>query len=57
MSSPGFADSPANARGYRRLLDFARQHVPGRRRWALEGVGSFGAGLADFLDQAGEQVC
>ncbi|MFC4469386.1 IS110 family transposase [Streptomyces xiangluensis] len=49
-------DSPANTRGYRRLLDFARQHVPGRRCWALEGVGSFGAGLAAFLDQAGEQV-
>ncbi|MEU8837411.1 transposase [Streptomyces sp900116325] len=49
-------DAPANARGYRRLLDFARQHVPGRRCWALEGVGSYGAGLAAFLDQAGEQV-
>ncbi|MFB7224821.1 transposase [Streptomyces sp. NPDC056227] len=49
-------DSPANARGYRRLLDFAREHVPGRRCWALEGVGSYGAGLAAFLDQAGERV-
>ncbi|MEV5934582.1 transposase [Streptomyces sp. NPDC052079] len=49
-------DSPANARGYRRLLDFARQQVPGRRCWALEGIGSYGAGLAAFLDQAGEQV-
>ncbi|MFI8392189.1 IS110 family transposase [Streptomyces sp. NPDC085540] len=49
-------DAPANARGYRRLLDFARQHVPGRRCWALEGIGSHGAGLASSLDQAGEQV-
>jgi transposase len=49
-------DSPANTRGYRRLLDFARQQVPGRRCWALEGIGSYGAGLAAFLDQAGEQV-
>lgn len=49
-------DAPANARGYRRLLEFARQHIPGRRCWALEGVGSYGAGLAAFLDQAGEQV-
>ncbi|MFD0626388.1 IS110 family transposase [Streptomyces sanglieri] len=49
-------DSPANARGYRRLLDFAREHVPGRRCWALEGIGSYGAGLAVFLDQAGERV-
>ncbi|PNG89637.1 hypothetical protein SMF913_25102 [Streptomyces malaysiensis] len=40
----------------RRLLDFARQQVPGRRCWALEGIGSYGAGLAIFLDQAGEQV-
>ncbi|MFB8137990.1 IS110 family transposase [Streptomyces mirabilis] len=49
-------DSPANTRGYRRLLDLARQQVPGRRCWALEGIGSYGAGLAAFLDQAGEQV-
>jgi hypothetical protein len=49
-------DSPANARGYQRLLDFAREHVPGRRCWALEGIGSYGAGLAAFLDQAGEHV-
>ncbi|MCY0947972.1 hypothetical protein [Streptomyces sp. H27-S2] len=49
-------DAPANARGYRRLLDFALQHIPGRRCWAVEGIGSYGAGLASFLDQAGEQV-
>nr|WP_248297364.1 hypothetical protein [Streptomyces sp. S1D4-11] len=30
-------DSPANARGYQQLLDFAREHIPGRRCWALEG--------------------
>ncbi|MFE7243040.1 transposase [Streptomyces sp. NPDC057580] len=34
----------------------AREHVPGRRCWALEGIGSYGAGLAAFLDQAGERV-
>ncbi|MBZ9645440.1 IS110 family transposase [Streptomyces sp. PSKA30] len=49
-------DAPANVRGYRRLLDFARKHIPGRRCWALEGIGSYGAGLATFLDQAGERV-
>ncbi|MFI6663223.1 transposase [Streptomyces sp. NPDC050523] len=49
-------DASANARGYRRLLDFARKHIPGRRCWALEGIGSYGAGLATFLDQAGERV-
>ncbi|MFF1679778.1 IS110 family transposase, partial [Streptomyces sp. NPDC058256] len=32
------AAASANARGYRRLLDFARQHIPGRRCWALEGI-------------------
>ncbi|MGY4967531.1 hypothetical protein [Streptomyces sp. 900105245] len=42
-------DAPANARGYRRLLEFARQHIPGRRCWAVEGIGSYGAGLAAFL--------
>lgn len=36
-------DAPSNARGYRRLLDFARKDVPGGRCWALEGIGSYGA--------------
>ncbi|MET7305506.1 IS110 family transposase [Embleya sp. NPDC005575] len=49
-------DSPANTRGYQRLLDFARETVPGARCWALEGTGSYGAGLAAFLDDAGERV-
>ncbi|WP_331733498.1 IS110 family transposase (plasmid) [Streptomyces sp. NBC_00080] len=49
-------DSPANARGYQLLLDFARHHVSGRRCWALEGTGSYGAGLAAFLDARGEDV-
>jgi transposase len=39
----------ADAAGYRRLLDFARVQVPGRRCWAVEGAGSYGAGLAAFL--------
>jgi hypothetical protein len=38
----------ADAAGYRRLLDFGRAQVPGRRCWAVEGVGSYGAGLAAF---------
>jgi transposase len=46
----------ADAAGYRRLLDFACVQVPGRRCWAVEGTGSFGAGLAGFLQQHGEQV-
>lgn len=31
-----------DAAGYRRLLDFARAQVPGRRCWAVEGAGSYG---------------
>jgi transposase len=46
----------ADAAGYRRLLDFAVAQVPGRRCWAVEGVGSYGAGLAAFLQAHGEQV-
>jgi transposase len=46
----------ADAAGYQQLLDFACVQVPGRRLWAVEGVGSFGAGLAVFLQQRGEQV-
>jgi transposase len=45
----------ADAAGYRRLLDFAQAQVPGRRCWA-EGVGSYGAGLAAFLQAKGEPV-
>ncbi|MFI6738711.1 transposase [Nonomuraea sp. NPDC050451] len=37
-------------------MEFARQHVPGRRCWALEGAGSYGAGLAAFLEASGEKV-
>jgi transposase len=46
----------ADAAGYRRLLDFARAQVPGRRCWAVEGAGSYGAGLAAFLQAQGERV-
>ncbi|MFF7234617.1 transposase [Streptomyces sioyaensis] len=48
--------APVNASGYRRLLDFARTRIPDRRSWALDGIGSYGAGLAAFLNQAGEHV-
>jgi transposase len=47
---------PADAFGYRRLLAFAREHAPGRRVWAIEGTGSFGAGLTTFLLEHGEWV-
>ena len=46
------ADGP----GYARMLAWANTHAPGRRVWALEGTGSFAAGLAAFLAEAGEDV-
>jgi transposase len=46
----------ADATGYQRLLGFARTHLPGRRCWAVEGAGSFGAGLTMVLHQHGERV-
>jgi hypothetical protein len=42
--------------GYAQVLDWANQHSTGRRVWALEGTGSFAAGLATALAQAGEDV-
>ena len=46
----------ANARGYLSLLRLAEGHAPGRRGWAIEGTGSFGAGLARYLAERGETV-
>lgn len=51
----GEAELPACAAGYRRALALARR-VPGSRVWALEGTGSYGAGLARFLNERGERV-
>jgi transposase len=46
----------AETAGYHELLDTARGQIPGRRCWAIEGAGSYGAGLASFLLERGEQV-
>lgn len=46
----------ADGAGYRRMLAWAEQHAVGRRIWALEGTGSFAAGLVVFLAGAGETV-
>ena len=46
----------ADAVGYQRLLTFARAQVPGRRCWAVEGAGSYGAGLAALLQAHGERM-
>jgi transposase len=50
------AAAPANARGYRRLLRVADRYASGRRAWAIEGTGSYGAGLARYLAERGEAV-
>ena len=47
---------PSSQAGNTTLLGFVAEHVPGRRCWALEGSGSYGAGLASFLAGQGEWV-
>ena len=46
----------ANAGGYLAALRFARQTAGGARVWAIEGTGSYGAGLARYLAGRGERV-
>src|SRR5437588_12251885 len=46
----------ANARGYLGLLRLAGRHAAGQRAWAIEGTGSYGAGLARYLAARGETV-
>ncbi len=47
---------PADPSGYREALRLALERAPGRRLWAIEGTGSYAAGLARSLLAAGEQV-
>jgi transposase len=46
----------ADASGYAHLLRFARERAPGRRVWAIEGTGSYGAGLTTHLLEHAEWV-
>ena len=46
----------ASEGGYRRALELADLHGEGRRCWAVEGSGSYGAGLARVLVGVGERV-
>jgi transposase len=46
----------ANSAGYRSALALAVEHAPGRRAFAVEGSGSFDAGLTRSLTAHGEQV-
>jgi transposase len=45
-----------DAMGYKRVFAFVVKHAPGRRVWAIEGTGSYGAGLTTFLLERAEWV-
>jgi transposase len=46
----------ATSAGYAQALKLVKEHAPGRRAFAVEGTGSFGAGLTRFLIGEGEWV-
>ena len=50
------ASVAADSGGYAEVVCLAERHAPGRRAFAVEGTGSFGAGLNRFLAARGEQV-
>ncbi len=52
----GSAQVAAGERGYAQALRLVEREAPGRRAWAIEGTGSYGAGLARFLARRGERV-
>lgn len=49
---------PTDAFGYRKMLTWVKERTgdPERRCWAIEGTGSFGAGLTTYLLEQGEWV-
>lgn len=54
LSTAAFPTTPA---GYRAAVRWADRHsTADRRAWSIEGAGSYGAGLATTLAQAGELV-
>ena len=58
-SSGGLVDETSASTdrvGYAALLGWAHRHAAGRRVWAIEGSGSYGAGLVRFLAERGEDV-
>lgn len=46
----------ASLDGYERALALAHEHAAGARAWAIEGTGSYGKGLARYLQAQGELV-
>ncbi|MBS5904528.1 IS110 family transposase [Roseomonas mucosa] len=51
----GSLSIPANSRGYRTLLDWARSLGP-IRAFGVEGTGAYGAGLTRFLSEHGHPL-
>jgi len=51
------ANVAAHNGGYADALRLVEQYAAGRRVFAVEGTGSFGAGLTRFLNGRGERVC
>jgi hypothetical protein len=47
--------APTDATGYQHLVELADRH-PGVRVWAIEGTGTYGAGLTRHLQAWGERV-
>lgn len=50
------ANVAASSSGYAHALMLVDEHAAGRRAFAVEGTGSFGAGLTRFLNGRGERV-
>jgi transposase len=46
----------ADSGGYAAVLELVEEHAPGRHAFAIEGTGSFGAGLTRFLTGRDERV-
>ncbi len=46
----------ASSEGYANALRLAEEHATARRAFAIEGTGSYGAGLTRFLTGRGERV-
>src|SRR6266702_6130658 len=47
----------ASSDGYAQALQLVDRHAPGRRAFAVEGTGSFGAGLTRFLSGRAASGC
>lgn len=52
----GECDITTDRCGFAAAVAFADQHAAGERVWAIEGSGSYGAGLARYLTTRGERV-